>query len=229
MTKRKPTTGHQADGELEEALAVLISSTHSKKRPLPLTQIVRWLDLAVNKLGSISAVADRIGLSSKMLRQFSYVRRLSPSVQELFETRQLDSIDAAVHLAMLPKQEQRVVAQALASGEIDTGDIRAVIQLRQNGQAGQVRSLLKRVKESKARQEFVAEFVIRGNRDRASILNLFKRHVPAKEIVRLEVSGAVGRLILTEKGKRALVKSARTFGVPLRLVIPHILQGATEA
>jgi hypothetical protein len=196
---------------------------------MPLTDIAKWLKIAVGKLGSYSAVADRIGLSSKMLRQFTNVQRLSEPVQKLFQIKQLDSVDAATHLAMLSAGEQEVVAHALASGKIDTNDIRAVIQLRQRGQSGSISSLLKRVSDSKAKQEYVAEFVVRGVPSRASIQRAFKRYVPTKEILRLELNGALGRLVLTKQGKQALAKAARTLHVPFKNVISNILQGPRQA
>jgi hypothetical protein len=219
----------EGDEELREALAVLISSTRSKKRPLPLTDIAEWLQVALGKLGSYSAVADRIGLSSKMLRQFSYVKRLSAPVQELFQNRKLDSVDAAAHLAMLPLNEQYVIAKALAENDIDTSDIRAVIQLRKAGLPGRISSLLKRVKETRSKQEYVAQFVVRGTQKHASILKAFKKHIPASSIIRLELTGSLGRLVLTERGKQALEKAARFYGVPLKRVIPIILQDLKES
>ena len=225
MTHLKSIRVEQEDDELKEALAVLISSTHSKNRPLPLTEIAKWLDAAVSKLGSYSAVADRIGLSPQMLRQFSYISRLSRSVQKLFQSRRLDSIDAVTHLAMLPVQEQEVMAEALASGDIDTSDIRAVVQLRREGDSGPIDVLLKRVRESKTKQEYVAEFVVRGSRDYTSITDAFGAYIPESEIMRLELKGAVGRLVVTQKGKHALARAARTLGVPFKRVIPTILQG----
>lgn len=213
----------QENGELKEALAVLISSTRSKRRPLPLTEIAKWLQVAVAKLGSYSAVADRIGLSAKMLRQFSSVERLAAPVQKLFQDRQLDSVDAATHLAMLPVADQTAIANALAVGQADTSDVRAVIQLRQGGQSGPISRLLHRVRESKSKQEHVAEFVVRGDATKATLLRTFQKHIPAHEIVRLEVKGALGRLVLTDRGKQALSKAARTAGVSLRNVIPSLL------
>ena len=225
MTQEKSSKSSQEDDRLKEALAILISCTRNKKRPLPLTEIATWLELAVAGLGGYSAVADRIGMSSKMLRQFAYVRRLSKPVQKLFESRQLDSVDAAVHLSMLNAREQLVMAQSLASGEIDTGDIRAVIQLRRTGQSRPIGSLIKRVRESKTRQEFVAEFVVRGAGSKLKVLGAFRRYVPVSEIVQLELSGALGRLVLTSKGKQALAQAARSLCVPLKRVIPIILEG----
>jgi hypothetical protein len=220
MTK---TVNRVEDKELKEALAVLISSTRSKKRPLPLTEIARWLEIAVTNLGSYTAVADRIGLSSKMLKQFSSVQRLAKPVQKLFELRKLDSVDAAAHLAMLPATEQETLSKALAAGEIDTSDVRAVVQLRQTKEQSPIKNLLQNVQESKTKQEYIAEFVIRGSHDRDSMLTEFQKHIPKNEIIRLEIQGAIGRLVLTRKGKQALLQTAKKLGIPVKHTIPKIL------
>lgn len=226
MTRKRKH--ENAEGELQEALAVLISSTRSKTRPIPLTEIARWLDVAVRELGGYPAVAERIGLSSKMLRQFSYVRRLSKTVQKLFERRELDSVDAATHLAMLPPGEQHVLAKALASGKIDTSDLRAVVELRKLGSRAGIASLLKKVSASRPTKEYVAEFVVRGSHSADDLLIAFKRYIPASEIVRLELKGALGRLVLTHRGKLALADAARRLRVPLKQVISTILRSATS-
>jgi hypothetical protein len=158
-----------------------------------------------------------------MLRQFSYVRRLSPVVQELFERRELDSVDAATHLAMLPPREQQIAAKALIAGKIDTVDLRAVVELRKLGKKGSSASLLRQVAESKVKQEYVAEFVVRGSRNYEEISAAFSRHIPASEIITLEINGALGRLVVTNKGKQALGKAARTLKVPLKQVVSIIL------
>jgi hypothetical protein len=204
MTRRKSIRDAQEDDELKEALAVLIASTHSKERPLPLTEVAKWLEVAVGKLGSYSAVADRIGLSPQMLRQFSHVPRLAKSVQKLFQTRQLDSVDTATHLAVLPVQEQQVMAEAFASGDIDTSDIQAVAQLRRDGESEPIDKLLKHVRESKTKHEYVAEFLVRGDRDSPRIMDAVSPYLPGSEIIRLELKGDVGRLAVTEKSKQAL-------------------------
>jgi cell division protein ZapA (FtsZ GTPase activity inhibitor) len=223
MTESR-TAAARKDRQLEEALAVLISCTRNRIRPIPLTQIAKWLDIAVAKLGSYAKVADRIGLSAKMLRQFSYVRRLSHDVQQLFEKRKIDSVDAATHLAMLAKSEQQEVADALAVGEIDTIDVRAIVELRKVGNSTSIGRLLRRVKNSKTKQEYVAEFVVRGVRNRDQVLVALQKHIPSSEIVKLELDGAIGRLVLTHKGKQTLRKTARFLQTPLKHVIPTILK-----
>jgi DNA-binding transcriptional regulator YdaS (Cro superfamily) len=223
MTRNQSKVSKADDEDLKKALAVLISCTRSKRRPFPLTHIARWLDIAVTRLGSYGAVADRIGLSPKMLKQFACIQRLTKPVQQLFETRKLDSVDAAAHLAMLPAKEQEVIAGALAAGEIDTADVRAAVQLRHVKGSDPIQSVLHSVKESKTKQEYIAEFVIRGSHTHNSMLRAFQKHIPKNEILRLEVQGALGRLVLTRKGKVALVRTAQSFGKPVQHVIATIL------
>lgn len=211
------------DRQLEKALAILISCTRNKARPLPLTEIAMWLEVAVAELGSYTAVAERIGISSKMLRQFSYVRRLSRGVQRLFGNRQLDSVDAAAHLAMLPIREQQAVADALCAGEINTVDLRAVVELRELEKEDPIADLLRRVTESKVKREYVAEFVVRGARRREEVLAAFNQYISSSDIVSLEIEGALGRLVLTPNGKNALVRVAKSLRTPLKQVISTIL------
>ncbi len=222
MTKRKVD---EDDKELIQALAILISNTRSNRRPLSLTEISQWLDVALKKLGGYSAVADRLGLSTKMLRQFSYVKRLAPGVRPLVDSRKLDSVDAVTHLAMLSPKEQEYIAKALSAGEIESADIRPVVQLRRTHHRGSIQELLKRAKETKKKREFVAEFVARGSVSRAKIMKAFEKRIPSKEIIRFELKGSIGRLVLTESGKNELQKTARRLGVSINQVIPTILEG----
>ena len=211
------------NGQLEEALAILISCTRRKTRPLSLIEIAKWLDIAVRKMGGIRAVADRIGVSAKMLTQFFHVKKLSKDVQALFEKRKLDSVDSTTQLAMLPEHEQKVVANVLASRNIDTIDLRAVVELRRAGDNSSITSLLQRVSASKSKKEYVAEFVIRGNPSPASIRKQFTRYIPASEILSFEVKGSLGQMVLSPKGKNALTNTAKKLRTPLKRVIPAIL------
>lgn len=215
----RPPPSNASEKELDEAIAVLIASTRSKKRPFPLTQIARKLKLSIAMLGSYAAVAERIGLSDKMLRQFSAVTQLSKAVQKLFERRVLDSVDAAVHLAKIPVGSQKLVAEALAAGQIDTSDVRAIAELSKSVN-GSMKDLLERVKRSKTQKEYIAEFVIRGGHDETSLLRAFRKQLTRDEILRVEVHGALGRLVLTHKGKETLWRIAKGCGTP----VTHIIQ-----
>lgn len=220
MTERKPTE----NDELDQALAMLLSNTRSNKRPSPLTDVAYWLNIAVSRLGSYSAVADRLGLSTKMLRQFSYVERLSPTLRALVASRKLDSVDAVTHLAMLPASQQSDIATALDKGRISTSDLRTIVQLERAGYSKSIPAIIKRVNKEKTKREYIAEFVVRGSRNRKQIMDAFQRHISPKNILRLEITGAIGRLVLNANGKNELSKVARKLRVTMRQVISHILE-----
>ena len=172
---------------LSEALAVLIASTRSKKRRLSLLEIADRVAIAVAALGGYRAVSERIGLSTKMLRQFSYVRRLTKNVQTLFANRILDSVDAATHLAMLTAKDQHIVADALAHGSVDTKDLRGVVEWRRLRPKTPMKVLLKGVIHSKTTQHYVAEFVVRGPGSRRKIMSRLRRYLLPKNVIRLDL------------------------------------------
>lgn len=209
---------------LESCLAILISSTRSKKRTRSLVEIAEWLDYAVKELGTVAAVGERIGLSPQMLRQFESARRLNPTVRRLFATRQLDSVDAAAHLAMLPAKDQLPVARLLAEGSIDTSDVRAVYQQRKVGDNAPIEDLIDEVEKSKTKQEYVVEFVVRGSQDPNRVRRAIERVFPQDEVVSLDLQGAMGRLVLTKKGRSTFSAIAKRLRVPLKSVMSSVLQ-----
>ncbi len=208
---------------IDEAVAVLISSTKSKKRPISLIEISKWLELAVTTLDGYKEVANRIGLSEKMLRQFSLVTRLQPKVQQLFKSRVLDSIDAVAHLISLSGKEQILVANMLADKSMDTKDLRAIVQYRKKNPSISIENIVDRVMDSKTKKHYVAEFIIREGNNYNKLMNKFKQYIPSDEIVRLDIDGAIGRLVLTKNGKQELQQIARNHKARFKDVITKIL------
>jgi hypothetical protein len=65
--------------------------------------------------------------------------------------------------------------------------------------------------------------VIRGSQDPVKAENAIRQVFPSDQIVKLQVQGALGRLILTKEGRRTLSAVAQRFGVPIRSVMTSIL------
>src|SRR5437868_3283431 len=192
---------------------------------MSLTAIAESLATARSLLGSYEAVAERIGLSAKMLRQFSSIERLGKRVQKLFQERKIESVDAAAHLAMLSVKEQELAARDLISGKIDTIDLRAIVQLRSQDFETDLGEIVDRVVASKSQQEYIAEFIIRGERDYHSILRKCEQYIAKENIIRLEIVGAIGRLVLDKFGKRQLFEVAKRHGCTAKSVIPRVIMG----
>lgn len=223
MTRRVGVATRQKSAS-KAALAAIISSTRRKTRSLPLTEVARWVRIAVAQFGSYKALSEKVGVSDKMLRQFSYVNQLAPAVIRMFARRKLDSVDAAAHLKLLPCNEQATVARGLASGELDTSDVRAIAQQRRVRKRESIRDIISNVKDSKTEQHYVAEFIVRGSNGPAEVRSVLSRCLSPETIVSITINGPIGRLTLTSKGKAELSKCAKRLRVPFRDVLTPLLR-----
>jgi len=216
----------QAQKESQKALAVLIKNTRTGHRHLSLPEIADWLDIAIKELGSISNVSDRIGISTNMLRQFQYVKKLSPRVQQLFRERKVDSVDIAVHLSMLNDADQIPVSQQIASGQLDSADVRAILDLRKSKAYMKIQAIIDRVKESKNIKEYVAEFIVRNKAiDTGLLRKRFDHVIGEKNIVSLRLKGSFGSIVMTLEGKGRLEHRSREKRVSRSGIINAIVQG----
>jgi hypothetical protein len=222
---RRDSRDPAGNKKLKQALAAIISSTRTKTRPMPLTQVACWIKIAVNKLGSYKALSEKVGVSEKMLRQFSYVLDLAKPVRLMFDRRELDSVDAAAHLKLFSPSEQIVVARALANRDLDTSDVRAISQLKRVRQSEPIRSLLSAVRNSKTKQHYVAEFVVRGDATAKSIEKSVSRYLSQEAVVAIKVDGPIGRLVVTSEGRAEMSRLARQLGVPFKDIVVRILGG----
>lgn len=118
--------------ELDEAtaLSILFSNTRRKKRNVDLLTIAKSCEYLVGLYGSQRAVADRIGISAEMIREFLTTLKLPASVQELVSSRRIDSIDIVRELSALSdSSKQSAAAEALVhTPSKDVRDIRRLIR-----------------------------------------------------------------------------------------------------
>lgn len=209
---------------LDGALALLIGSTLRKKRPVSLLEVSNALKVAQNALGSLCAVADRIGISAKMLRQFARVSKLSPLAKELVGRREIDSIDVVSHLTQLAAPEQDIVAEEFVLSHLDSSDVRAVAELRKRAPDRDIHDLLNSVLAGKTAKEFVFEFITRGESTEQNIRQRLSSHLELSLLKRVEVDPPTGRITVGIEGMKRLKKLAQQMKVPLRNIIPEILR-----
>ncbi|PQP33266.1 hypothetical protein C6A36_00100 [Desulfobacteraceae bacterium SEEP-SAG10] len=212
--------------DIQKSLAALIKNTRTTHRHLSLIEIADWLDIAIHGLGSLKEVANRIDLSEKMLKQFQYIRKLAPKVQKLFATRTIDSVDIAVHLSMFNDQEQIEVAKKLASGNLNSADVRAIRELRKEVNNLSINEIIEKVKASRDIKHYVAEFVVRSQiSDEESLRNLFSKVLEPQNIISLNLKGSIGKIIINERGWQLLQKYAKKHRLTKAQALTVITQG----
>lgn len=114
----------------ETALAIVFANTKRKKRTENLLTIAKAFDYLVKSYGSPKAVAERVGLSTEMIRQFLAVLKLPAEVQRMFSNRELDSVDVAKELLALSDPARQIVAAKAIADSLskDARDIKRLIK-----------------------------------------------------------------------------------------------------
>jgi hypothetical protein len=211
---------------LNDALAALIASTRRGKRKLTLVQVAEKLRVAIRLLGSPRAVAEAIGLSDEVVRQFGRVVKLSPAVKELAARGDLRSVDLMDRLSRLPPEDQMPVARGVLTHELNPADVRAILGIRRSSPGIKITKAINRVKRSRNIREYVAEFAVPTPPLSASRLSQrVSKLVGRQHLRRLELGEKVGRLVLDAQGKRALDDAARKRRLTKREIIRRLIDG----
>lgn len=112
------------------ALAIVFANTKRKKRKENLYTIAKAFDYLVKSYGSQKAVANKVGLSTEMIRQFLSVLKLPYEVQMLFSNRQIDSVDVAKELHALKEPTKQIIAAKAILDNLskDVRDIKRLVK-----------------------------------------------------------------------------------------------------
>jgi len=217
--------GKPGQREVAEALGALIANTKRVRRKLSLVEVAQWIDTACRGLGGLRAVAERVGLSKEMLRQFATVNALSPKVKKLVAERKIDRVDVAHRLSKLPPLEQYQVARLVAAGDLDSDDVRAVVTLRRSAPDIDIRQVIDRVRSSRNIREYVAYFPVPPASNVQLLRSRIARVLGKDNIRSLTVQEALGTLVLTAEGSKRLAETARGHGLTKRKLIGKIADG----
>lgn len=216
--------GKPPRAELNDAIAALIASTRRVKRKLNLLEIADKLRTAQELSGSLAAVASAVGLSDEMVRQFARVEKLIPEVKRLLAKGQITAVDVADRISRLPPNDQLPVAQAVAAGELNSADVRAIVSLRKSDARISIAQAIARVSRSRNIKEYIIEFVVPDQlRETGWLENQFSSIIGAQNIRSLKVRGKVGRVVISDNGKKVLEAAARRAGVAKRELVKQLL------
>ena len=225
MSKKRSNRSVQQN-RLDEALAALIRNTRRTSRQLSLLEIAEWLDVAIEGCGTLRKVADRIGLSSQMLRQFLAVKQLAPAVQKLFSERKLDSVDMASHLRNLERTDQEFAARETITGDLNTADIRAICEFRNENPDIDIQNAVKQIKATRNIKQYIIEFVVRGPMLSRDVLQRrFADALGTDNIESLQMTCSIGTVVVNHSGRSRLRVLAKQYGVTQAEAVNWIVMG----
>lgn len=211
--------------EVETALAALIASTRRVNRKLNLGEVGKMLGIACEGLGSLNKVADTIGLSTQMLREFSRYEKLESDVKKLIDEGKIQSVDIMVRISRLPTADQLAVAKAVGRGILTSDDVRAIVSLRKALPQETITKVIDRVITSRNIKEYVIEFLIPEGEKSTKIKERFKKLLGNERIVSFVGKNGIGTMILNVDGKNRLQDIAKKKRLTKRSLINKVISG----
>ncbi|MFC1618759.1 hypothetical protein ACFL45_02330 [Candidatus Neomarinimicrobiota bacterium] len=110
------------------ALSILFANTKRKRRTADLIRIAEACEFLIKLYGSQKAVAQKVGVSPEIIREFKKLLALPPEVKDMVRGKKIDSLDIAYRISMLKnKKEQIELAQQVA--ELHSKDVRDIKRL----------------------------------------------------------------------------------------------------
>ena len=114
----------------ETALSILFANTKRKKRNKDLITIAESCEYLTKLYGSQKAVAEKVGLSTEMIREFLATLKLPEEVQKLISDRKIDSIDIVREISVLRDPSKQIAAAKIFADSLskDVRDIKRLIK-----------------------------------------------------------------------------------------------------
>lgn len=111
------------------ALSILFANTKRKKRDVDLLTLSKNCEYLVNLYnGSLKNVAEKLGLSKEMIREFLIAKDLPKEIQLLISKRKIDSLDIVKQISEI-KDRKNQVKIAYAVLDLPSKDIRDIKRL----------------------------------------------------------------------------------------------------
>lgn len=134
----------------EKALAILASNLKRKKRTVDMLTIAESCRYLKELYGSWMEVARKADVSYEMIREFSAILKLPPSVQQLVRARAIDRVEIADELSKIAGADRQIkAAEIFASQKLTTKDVRDVVQYAKTNPDLSIEECVNRVLESK--------------------------------------------------------------------------------
>ena len=206
-----------------------MANTKCRKRKLDALEVANNIEVARRGLGTLGKVAESSVLSYEMIRQIHSVLKCTDRVKKLVKQRRLDSFDILHRLSKLSPPDQNSVAGAVIAGDIDSDDVRGIVNLRNDFARLPIKRIIERIQASRNIKEYIAYFIIPGRKYPVNLFeSRFAKALGTENIISLHVGkstrkGHVGVLVLNSEGKRRLQESANREGMTKRRFLDELV------
>jgi hypothetical protein len=208
--------------EVKKAISELIGCTRRKRRPKTIVEIANLIEFLHQELGTYKDVAEKVGLSTEMLREFRSVRLLDAEVLRLVEKRVIDSVDLVYRISKLDAKTQKAIVYKALENELTGNDVR-VVKSSSAGQMSAKKALHRTIKSRNIKTYLIHFRLPKGNTLRY-LRSCFSKIVGANEIVSLISEDGIATLSLSYKGQKRLRNAAKQENKTIRKLVENILK-----
>ncbi|KXB06134.1 hypothetical protein AKJ52_02510 [candidate division MSBL1 archaeon SCGC-AAA382C18] len=137
----------------KEAIATIIRWTKKGKTvPRPL-KVARATDYLRNEYGSISEVANKTGISTETIREFTRINDLPDKVKELIEEGLVTGLDIPYRISNLKKDEEKIeLANSVSEKNLTSDDVRSIVRVKDKRPDLSIQRCTSKVLESKPKK-----------------------------------------------------------------------------
>ncbi|HUW19657.1 MAG TPA: hypothetical protein VMW16_10175 [Sedimentisphaerales bacterium] len=210
--------------EIEKAVVTLIGCTRRKKRAKSITDIAAMIEFLRDELGSYSAVANKVGLSTEMLREFRSVKQLDPEIHTLVEKRIIDSVDLVYRISKLDSKSQKALVEKFLKGDLTLDDAR-VLKSFKGAKGVSATYAISKVVRSRDIRTYILRFPVPRGRSKKLLREEFRKITGEQEIVAFKIEGQRAVLELSYKGQKKLRDAARRDKLTLARSVQNIIGG----
>lgn len=193
-----------------EVIARLLQSTKTQKRNFSIVAIAEDIEWLNNHLGGLDKVADILGISEGMLRQFLSVKKIDLSVLDLVKTRKIDSVSVVSNLSKFSENDQKEMVALLLEKQITGNEIRLLSPLKKQFPTESITQLAKKLKDSKNKKIAVIAFDAQDlDKDVSTLKQDLTNITGINDLIGININGNEGFIKLTFEGEKKLREKAK--------------------
>lgn len=192
-----------------EIIARLILSTKRKKRKYSIVEIANDIYLLKELKGGLGKVADIVGISTDMLKQFLSISNLPEEVIALVDERKIDSVAIVFLLSKFPKEDCLQLAKIASEGKLTSSELKILLPYRKQHSSKSIIEILEEVRSSKNIRVSVIQFPKNvTKKTKMEISEIFKAIVGSNDFVDIVEDDRLFNIKIKKAGEMHIRKLA---------------------
>lgn len=211
------------DNDINIATGKLLANTKTKKRPFNILEVANLINIVLKKQ-SLNELATTLGIKAAMLSKFLSVYKLPKFIQELVESRVIDSVAVVFYLSKLNETDLQELLPLLKEDKINSVELKSFLPFRTKHPS---QSIIELYKQHIASKNIKVSVIRLAETDLKSGIENLKNNLsnllPQSEIIAIEQNKKFVDIKLTKEGENLVRDEAKKRNITLQNLIQEIV------